>query len=140
MPDIDAKAEGRGVWITLSEASVNEAVKKKAFSKSLKTELKVPEDLAELTRTRLEQRVFGALKRGGVYGVVDHSAKDGTGNEAAKSLHRIDKALVVKEVTSAGFKLAKEGAMLRRADDTRDFSVTKERGRSDRFVLAFEKP
>jgi predicted RNA-binding protein YlxR (DUF448 family) len=61
VPDIDARAEGRGVWITASEASVREAVKKKAFSKSLKTELKVPEDLAELTRTRLEQRVFSAL-------------------------------------------------------------------------------
>jgi predicted RNA-binding protein YlxR (DUF448 family) len=61
VPDIDARAEGRGVWVTLSEEAVREAVKKKAFSKSLKTELKVPEDLAELTRTRLEQRVFGAL-------------------------------------------------------------------------------
>lgn len=97
-------------------------------------------DLAPAARMSMNKRVFGALKRGGVYGVVDHSAKEGTGNEAAKTLHRIDKALVIKEVTSAGFKLAKEGTMLRRADDTRDFSVTKERGRSDRFVLAFEKP
>jgi predicted methyltransferase len=30
--------------------------------------------------------------------------------------------------------------MLRRDDDTRDFSVVKERGRSDRFVLRFQKP
>ena len=30
--------------------------------------------------------------------------------------------------------------MLSRPDDTRDFSVTKIRDRSDRFVLKFEKP
>jgi predicted methyltransferase len=97
-------------------------------------------DLAPEARIAMNKRILGALKRGGIYGVVDHSAKDGSGNEAAKTLHRIDKALVVKEVTGSGFKLAKEGQMLRRPDDTRDFSVTKERGRDDRFVLAFEKP
>lgn len=30
--------------------------------------------------------------------------------------------------------------MLSRADNTKDFSVTKLRNRSDRFVLKFEKP
>jgi predicted methyltransferase len=97
-------------------------------------------DLAPEARIAMNKRILGALKRGGIYGVVDHSAKDGSGNEAAKTLHRIDKALVIKEVTESGFKLAREGQMLRRPDDTRDFSVTKERGRDDRFVLAFEKP
>jgi predicted methyltransferase len=47
---------------------------------------------------------------------------------------------VIKDAAAAGFKLAKEGTMLSRADDTRDFSVTKLRNRSDRFVLKFEKP
>lgn len=61
VPDTDAKAEGRGVWITLSQASVAEAVRKKAFTKSLKAQVIVPDDLAELTRTRLEQRLLGAL-------------------------------------------------------------------------------
>jgi predicted RNA-binding protein YlxR (DUF448 family) len=61
VPDIDAKAEGRGVWITLSQEAVVQAVKKKAFAKSLKSAISVPDDLAELARTRLEQRLFGAL-------------------------------------------------------------------------------
>ena len=34
----------------------------------------------------------------------------------------------------------KEGRMLRRPDDTRDFSTIKIRNRSDRFVLKFVKP
>ena len=61
VPDTDAKAEGRGVWITLSQAAVAEAVRKKAFTKSLKAQVIVPDDLAQLARTRLEQRLLGAL-------------------------------------------------------------------------------
>jgi predicted methyltransferase len=96
----------------------------------------VPPDV----RIAMNRRVFGALKRGGTYGVVDHSAVEGSGDRDAKTLHRIDKRLVIKEATSVGFRLDKEGTMLSRPDDTRDFSVTKIRDRSDRFVLKFEKP
>jgi predicted methyltransferase len=97
-------------------------------------------DLTPEVRTAMNKRVLTALKRGGTYAVVDHSAKDGTGNDAARTLHRIDKALVIKEVTGAGFSLAKEGNMLRKPEDTRDFNVNKERNKDDRFVLAFQKP
>ncbi|UYN98906.1 MAG: RNA-binding protein [Devosia sp.] len=61
VPDVDARAEGRGVWITLSHAAVAEAVRKKAFARSLKAPVQVSEDLAELTRLRLEQRLTSAL-------------------------------------------------------------------------------
>lgn len=97
-------------------------------------------ELAAETRAAMNRRVFASLKRGGTYGIVDHSAAAGRGDQDAKSLHRIEKNLVIKDATAAGFKLAKEGTMLSRADDTRDFSVTKVRDRSDRFVLKFEKP
>jgi predicted methyltransferase len=97
-------------------------------------------EVAPDVRVAMNRRVFGALKRGGTYGVVDHSAVEGSGDRDAKTFHRIDKQLVIKEVTGVGFRLDKEGTMLSRADDTRDFSVTKIRDRSDRFVLKFEKP
>ena len=97
-------------------------------------------DVAIEARPALNKAVMAALKPGGIYGVVDHSAQDGSGNEAVKTLHRIDKLLVIKEVTAAGFKLAKEGAMLRKPEDKRDFNVNKERNRDDRFVLAFQRP
>jgi predicted RNA-binding protein YlxR (DUF448 family) len=61
VPDIDAKAEGRGAWVTLGQNNVRDAVKKKAFAKSLKAPLSVPDDLAGLARQRLEQRLLGAL-------------------------------------------------------------------------------
>jgi len=97
-------------------------------------------EIAADIRGAMNKRVFGALKPGGSYGVVDHSAKEGVGDSEAKTLHRMDKLLVIKEATSVGFRLAEEGKMLSRAEDTRDFSVIKIRDRSDRFVLKFEKP
>jgi predicted RNA-binding protein YlxR (DUF448 family) len=62
VPDTDAKAEGRGVWLSLGEKHVAEAIRKKAFAKSLKTNVTVPDDLAVLTRQRLEQRFVAALQ------------------------------------------------------------------------------
>ncbi len=91
-------------------------------------------------RAGMNKIVFAALKPGGVYGIVDHYAKDGSGSEFTESLHRIDKAVVVKEVTDAGFVLAKEGEMLRHPEDPRTEGVFKHRGETDRFVLRFEKP
>ena len=97
-------------------------------------------EVATDVRAAMNRRVFAALKRGGAYGIVDHSAAPGRGDQDAKTFHRMEKDLVVKEALAAGFRLEKEGSMLSRADDTRDFSVTKLRDRSDRFVLKFVKP
>jgi predicted RNA-binding protein YlxR (DUF448 family) len=61
VPDTDAKAEGRGVWVSVGQALLTEAIKKKAFAKSLKTNVTVPDDLVALTRLRLEQRFTASL-------------------------------------------------------------------------------
>jgi predicted RNA-binding protein YlxR (DUF448 family) len=61
VPDTDAKAEGRGVWLSLNRDLVAEAVKKKVFARSLKSEVKLPDDLPGLTQKRLEQRYLNAL-------------------------------------------------------------------------------
>jgi len=61
VPDTDAKAPGRGVWVRLHEKDVAEAVRRKVFARSLKQKVTVPDDLAHLTRTRLEERLTGAL-------------------------------------------------------------------------------
>jgi predicted RNA-binding protein YlxR (DUF448 family) len=62
VPDTDARAEGRGVWISLGEKSIAEAVKKKAFERSLKTKVRLPDDLPGLTRRRLGERLVAALQ------------------------------------------------------------------------------
>jgi predicted methyltransferase len=59
-----------------------------------------------------------------------------------ESLHRIDKQFDINEVTPAGFELAAEADFLARADDDHTVSVFDPSisGRTDRFVLRFEKP
>jgi predicted methyltransferase len=62
-----------------------------------------------------------------------------------ETLHRIDEEVVKKEVLAAGFKLDAESDLLRRPDDTRDWSspptaAGEKRGTSDRFTLRFVKP
>ena len=62
VPDTDAKADGRGVWISLGARNVAEAIKKKSFARSLKTAVTVPDDLPALTQLRLQQRFVSSLQ------------------------------------------------------------------------------
>lgn len=98
-----------------------------------------------VNRDAMNRAVFTALRPGGVYGIVDHSARAGDGVSAAQSLHRIEEAVVRGEIERAGFVLDGESVVLRSADDTRDWSASpsaaaERRGTSDRFVLRFKKP
>ncbi len=96
-------------------------------------------------RAKLNKLVFDRLKKGGVYGIVDHSAAAGSGIRDVETLHRIDEEVVKKEVLAAGFKLDAESDLLRHAEDTRDWNSSPtaagaKRGTSDRFTLRFVKP
>lgn len=93
----------------------------------------VPKLLAEL---------YEGLKPGGTLGVVDHMAAPGSPSDSGTTVHRIDAAIVVDELTAAGFELVDESDVLRNPDDDLDKNVFDEsvRGHTDRFVLRFKKP
>jgi predicted methyltransferase len=96
-------------------------------------------------RDAMNRAVLRALKPGGVYGIVDHSAWPGSGTAEAHTLHRIDERLLREEVERAGFELVDQAFFLRNPDDGRDWSPAPAeagelRGSSDRFVLKFVKP
>jgi predicted methyltransferase len=96
-------------------------------------------------RDKMNQAVFRALKHGGVYGIVDHSAPVGSGLTVVQTTHRIDEKTLRAEVERAGFRLAGEGDFLRNPKDTRDWNDSpkvagERRGTSDRFVLKYVKP
>src|SRR5436190_9983933 len=98
--------------------------------------------LTDEDRGALNKKVLAALKPGGVYGIIDHEAGAGAGATKIKDLHRIEKKVVVDEIQAAGFKLAGEETFLANpADDHAakifDKSIS---GKTDRFVLKFEKP
>ena len=84
--------------------------------------------------------VFKALKPGGVYIVEDHAAEVGSGDRDVNTLHRIDPALVKQEVTSAGFVLLGESDAVHHPEDPHTAKVFTLKGKSDRFLLKFQKP
>jgi predicted methyltransferase len=95
-------------------------------------------------RAKMNKAIFAALKPGGVYGIVDHSAAKDSGVTATDTLHRIDEEVVKKEVLAAGFVLDGESDVLRNPADPRDWnssprSAGEKRGTSDRFTLRFVK-
>jgi predicted methyltransferase len=96
-----------------------------------------PADLAVVNKA-----IYDVLKPGGYYVIVDHAAADGSGLSATETLHRIDEAVVKKEVEAAGFKLVAESNVLRNPKDPRDKLVFDPsiRHHTDQFILKFQKP
>lgn len=98
-------------------------------------------------RAAMNRAIFAALRPGGFYVIVDHSARPGTGGSEAESLHRVEEASVEAEVLQAGFVKAGSAEFLRNPADTRDWNAAPRaaseagrRGTADRFVLRFNKP
>ena len=90
----------------------------------------------------VNKAVFKALKRGGLFVIIDHSAPDGTGLALTDTAHRIDAAVVKKDLAAAGFVFAGESDVLRNPADERKALVfdPKVRGKTDQFVYLFRKP
>jgi predicted methyltransferase len=101
-------------------------------------------NMKDTDRAKMNKAAYDALKKGGVYAIIDHSAAAGSGTRDTETLHRIDEDVVKKEIGAAGFKLAGESDVLRNPDDKRDWNsspkaAAEKRGTSDRFVLKFVK-
>ncbi len=94
-----------------------------------------------ISRARMNNQVFKALKDGGLYGVVDHTARhmEGPNHENRR---RIDPVLVIKEMLDQGFEFVDYADLHYRADDTLVFEVGRRTvtGNTDRFTLLFRKP
>ncbi len=93
-----------------------------------------------IDRAKMNRRIFDALKPGGYFVVADHAAKAGADASVGKTLHRIDEALVRKEVEAAGFQFLAAADFLRNPDDPRDATSARATFSVDRFVLKFVKP
>jgi predicted methyltransferase len=86
--------------------------------------------------------VYEALKPGGFYVVLDHSAAPGAAVDATETLHRIEPATVRREVEAVGFKFDSESSILANPADPRTAKVFDPtiRGHTDQFILKFRKP
>ena len=90
----------------------------------------------------LNAAVYKALKPGGLFVIIDHRGRPGTGMKETDTLHRIDIATVKAQVTKAGFRFEGESKLLANPKDPMTATVFDKsiRGNTDQFVLKFRKP
>ena len=94
------------------------------------------------TALKVDQAVFTALKRGGVYLVEDHVGAPGTGATQGGTLHRIEPAFARHEIEQAGLVFDGSSPVVANPEDPHtmvvfDPSIS---GRTDQFVFRFHKP
>jgi predicted methyltransferase len=89
-----------------------------------------------------DRAVYAALKPGGTYFILDHQGAPNLTDADIEKLHRINRDVVVREVTAAGFKLVAEGNFLRRPADDHTKSIFDKaiQGHTDQYALKFVKP
>jgi len=89
-----------------------------------------------------DKQVFAALKPGGLFVIIDHVAPAGSGTSDTNTLHRIDPAVVKKEVEAAGFVFDGESDVLRNPADPHTIKIFDPaiRGHTDQFIYRFRKP
>lgn len=94
------------------------------------------------SREEFFPQVWDALKPGGRVLVIDHAAKPGTGIETTEALHRIAEDFAIADWQEAGFTFLGSLDVLRNPDDDHTLRMREDaiRGKTDRFVLLFEKP
>jgi len=92
-------------------------------------------------REKINRQVFAALRSGGFYGVIDHTARH---MEPAnhENRRRVDPVAVIKELLDLGFQFVGYTDLHYRADDELVYEVGRPSvtGNTDRFTLLFRKP
>jgi len=132
VPDLKRKLPGRGIWITASRANLAEAVKRHAFARGFRRDVKVAPDLTVQTEALLERAALDALAIAGKAGLavtgtvrVEHALAAGhvaglvhASDAAADGVRKLDAALrrsmpaqaektpVIRAFTSAQLDLA----------------------------------
>jgi predicted methyltransferase len=98
-------------------------------------------NFAEEGRRNMNKLAFEALKSGGVYAVVDHTARH-MEQPTPANRRRLDPVLAIKEIQEAGFELIDYTDLHYRADDELRYEVGVKSvsGNTDRWTIKFRKP
>jgi predicted methyltransferase len=90
----------------------------------------------------LARSAYKILKPGGLFIVIDHAAAAGHGMRDTDTFHRIERATVIQQATTAGFRLAGESRVLLNPKDPLNIPVFDPRIRyhTSQFALKFRKP
>jgi predicted methyltransferase len=98
-------------------------------------------NFGEEGRRNMNNLAFEALKPGGVYAVVDHTARH-MEQQTPANRRRIDPVLAIKEIQAAGFEFVDYTDLHYRADDELRYEVGVKSvsGNTDRWTIKFRKP
>jgi predicted RNA-binding protein YlxR (DUF448 family) len=61
VPDVKRRLPGRGVWVTASRGALETAIRRGAFARSLKSSIRIPEDLPDLVDRLLARAALDVL-------------------------------------------------------------------------------
>jgi uncharacterized protein len=61
VPDIKCKLPGRGIWVTATQDMLTEAIKRSAFARGFRRDVRTPADLVRRTEQLLERSALDAL-------------------------------------------------------------------------------
>lgn len=92
--------------------------------------------------TVFHDKLFKALKPGGIYLIIDHAGTIGEDMKYTLVNHRIDPSVVRSGIQAAGFELVLESRMLERTDDDHKWDVYTDgkADQTDQMVYMFRKP
>ncbi|MEZ5560486.1 MAG: hypothetical protein R3E86_18315 [Pseudomonadales bacterium] len=98
-------------------------------------------NFTEQGRKDLNAATFKALKKGGLYGVVDHTRRH-MQEDNYENWRRMDPVEMIKEIEAAGFEFVDYSTLHYRPDDELRYEVGRKTvtGNTDRFTLLFRKP
>lgn len=99
------------------------------------------EAMPETTRETLA-RIYAALKPGGVLGIIEHRAAEGSTRAESAAWHRVPEAVVKADMAAAGFAFDGESDMFTNAgDDERNYwRESGLLGKTTRLVQRYKKP
>ncbi len=92
--------------------------------------------------TVFHDKLFKALKPGGIYLVIDHAGVIGEDMKRTLPMHRLDPSVLRSGIQAAGFDLVIDSRMLERTDDDHKWTIyTAGKGdQTDQTVYMFRKP
>lgn len=98
-------------------------------------------NFADGGRAKMNEAAFAALKSGGIYAVVDHTARH-MEPLTDSNRRRFDPVKAIKEIQAAGFELVDYSNLHYREDDELEYEVGARSvsGNTDRWTLKFRKP
>ncbi|MFA3790917.1 class I SAM-dependent methyltransferase [Aliiglaciecola sp. SL4] len=92
-------------------------------------------------RKAMNDAAFAALKPGGIYAVVDHTARHMEPSNSSNG-RRVDPVKAIKEIIDAGFEFVDYSDIHYREDDELEYEVGARSvtGNTDRWTIKFRKP